>query len=115
MLSPDPKVSGPAAEWMLDNQPQHWSMLHTSLVPTIVDGGFRYNVIPSEVKATFDVRLHPDEDQNTFLDTVRKVIDDPERRSALVPRSLPPGRRIATRHRGVHGARVADSRSTTTP
>jgi acetylornithine deacetylase/succinyl-diaminopimelate desuccinylase-like protein len=77
VLSPDPKVSGPAAEWMLENQPQHWSMLHTSLVPTIVDAGFRYNVIPSEVKATFDVRLHPDEDQNTFLDTVRKVIGDP--------------------------------------
>jgi acetylornithine deacetylase/succinyl-diaminopimelate desuccinylase-like protein len=77
VLSPDPKVSGPAAEWMLEHQPQHWSMLHTSLVPTIVDAGFRYNVIPSEVKATFDVRLHPDEDQSTFLDTIRKVINDP--------------------------------------
>jgi acetylornithine deacetylase/succinyl-diaminopimelate desuccinylase-like protein len=77
VLSPDPKVSGPAAEWMLENQPQHWSMLHTSLVPTIIDGGFRYNVIPSEVKATLDVRLHPDEDQNTFLDKVRQVINDP--------------------------------------
>lgn len=77
VLSPDPKVSGPAAEWMLDNEPQHWSMLHTSLVPTIVGGGYRYNVIPSETKATIDVRLHPDEDQSTFLDTVRKVVNDP--------------------------------------
>ena len=42
----------PAADWLLDNQPTHWSMLHTSLVPTIVDAGFRYNVIPSEAKAT---------------------------------------------------------------
>ena len=74
VLSPDPKVSGPAAEWLLENQPSHWSMLHTSLVPTIVDAGFRYNVIPSEVKAIFDVRLHPDENQDTFLDEVRKVI-----------------------------------------
>ena len=76
VLSPDPKVSGPAAEWLLENQPSHWSMLHTSLVPTIVDAGFRYNVIPSEVKAIFDVRLHPDENQDTFLDEVRKVIGD---------------------------------------
>lgn len=74
VLSPDPKVSGPAAVWLLENQPSHWSMLHTSLVPTIVDAGFRYNVIPSEVKAIFDVRLHPDENQDTFLDEVRKVI-----------------------------------------
>ena len=78
VLNPDPKVSGPAAEWMLEHEPQHWSMLHTSLVPTIVGGGYRYNVIPSESKATIDVRLHPDEDQNAFLDTVRKVINDPE-------------------------------------
>ena len=77
VLSPDPKVSKPAADWLLDNQPQHWSMLHTSLVPTIIDAGFRYNVIPSEAKATVDVRLHPDEDQATFLDTVRRVINDP--------------------------------------
>ncbi len=77
VLNPDPKISKAAADWMLDNQPNHWSMLHTSLVPTIVGGGFRYNVIPSEAKATIDVRLHPDEDQSAFLDQVRKVINDP--------------------------------------
>ena len=78
LLNPDPKVHGPAADWMLVNEPQHWSMTHTSLVPTIMSTGFRYNVIPSEAKATFDVRLHPDEDQDTFLDMVRKVINDPK-------------------------------------
>lgn len=77
VLSPDPKVSGPAAKWMLDSEPAHWSMLHTSLVPTILTAGYRYNVIPSEAKATIDVRLHPDEDQATFLDQIRAVINDP--------------------------------------
>ena len=77
VLNPDPKTSKAAADWLLENQPNHWSMLHTSLVPTIVGGGFRYNVIPSEAKATIDVRLHPDEDQSAFLDEVRKVINDP--------------------------------------
>jgi acetylornithine deacetylase/succinyl-diaminopimelate desuccinylase-like protein len=77
VLNPDPKVSGPAAAWMLENEPQHWSMLHTSLVPTVVEGGYRYNVIPSEAKAIVDVRLHPEEDQKTFLDRVRAVVDDP--------------------------------------
>jgi acetylornithine deacetylase/succinyl-diaminopimelate desuccinylase-like protein len=78
LLNPDPKVHGPAEDWMLVNEPQHWSMTHTSLVPTIMATGFRYNVIPSEAKATFDVRLHPDEDQEKFLDLVRKVINDPK-------------------------------------
>jgi acetylornithine deacetylase/succinyl-diaminopimelate desuccinylase-like protein len=77
VLSPDPKVSSPAAEWMLMNEPEHWSMLHTSVVPTILTAGYRYNVIPSEAKATLDVRLHPDEDQSKFLDQIRAVINDP--------------------------------------
>jgi acetylornithine deacetylase/succinyl-diaminopimelate desuccinylase-like protein len=76
-INPDPAVHRPAANWLLQNEPQHWSMLHTSLVPTILEGGYRYNVIPSEAKATIDVRLHPDEDQATFLDGIRKVINDP--------------------------------------
>src|SRR5581483_10845941 len=46
-------------------------------VPTILTAGYRYNVIPSEAKATLDVRLHPDEDQSKFLDQLRAVIDDP--------------------------------------
>jgi acetylornithine deacetylase/succinyl-diaminopimelate desuccinylase-like protein len=77
VLSPDPKVSRPAADWMLENEPEHWSMLHTSVVPTILTAGYRYNVIPSEAKATLDVRLHPDEDQSKFLDQLRAVINDP--------------------------------------
>ncbi len=77
VLNPDPRVSGPAADWMLVNEPEHWSMLHTSVVPTILTAGYRYNVIPSEAKATLDVRLHPDEDQSKFLDQLRAVIDDP--------------------------------------
>jgi acetylornithine deacetylase/succinyl-diaminopimelate desuccinylase-like protein len=77
VLNPDVKVNGPAAEWLLENEPQHWSMLHTSLVPTIVGGGYRYNVIPSEATATLDVRLHPDEDQTAFLETIKKVVNDP--------------------------------------
>ena len=77
LISPDPKVSKPAADWMLENEPEHWSMTHTSLVPTILAAGYRYNVIPSEAKATLDVRLHPDEDQSKFLDQIRAVINDP--------------------------------------
>jgi acetylornithine deacetylase/succinyl-diaminopimelate desuccinylase-like protein len=77
VLNPDSRVSKPAADWMLENEPEHWSMLHTSVVPTILTAGYRYNVIPSEAKATLDVRLHPDEDQAAFLDQIRAVINDP--------------------------------------
>lgn len=77
ILSLDPKVARAADDWLAVNEPAHWSMLHTSLTPTMISGGFRYNVIPSEAKVTLDVRLHPDEDQSKFLDEVRKVLADP--------------------------------------
>jgi len=96
-----PKSPRPAADWMLENEPEHWSMLHTSVVPTILTAGYRYNVIPSEAKATLDVRLHPDEDQTKFLDQLRAVINDSERRGPLGARPLPSGRRLAPQHRAL--------------
>ena len=77
LLSPDPKVSGPATDYMRKNEPRHWSMLRTSLSPTIIGGGYRTNVIPSEGTATIDTRLAPDEDPAKFLELVRQVVNDP--------------------------------------
>src|ERR1700730_11581716 len=54
------------------------SMLRTSIVPTIIKGGFRVNVIPAEAEATLDVRALPDENVDELMATLRKAIDDPE-------------------------------------
>jgi acetylornithine deacetylase/succinyl-diaminopimelate desuccinylase-like protein len=78
LLSPDPKISKPADDYMRKNEPRHWSMLRTSLSPTIITGGYRTNVIPSEGTATIDTRLAPDEDANTFLELVRQAVNDPQ-------------------------------------
>ncbi len=77
LLSPDPKVSGEADAYMRKNEPRHWSMLRTSLSPTIIQGGYRTNVIPSEATATIDTRLAPDEDPAKFLELVKQVVNDP--------------------------------------
>jgi acetylornithine deacetylase/succinyl-diaminopimelate desuccinylase-like protein len=65
-------------------------MLRTSVSPNIIQGGYRFNVIPSEAKATLDVRMHPDEDQDWFLQEVRRVINDPAVEAAFTVRSLRP-------------------------
>jgi len=78
LLSPDPKVSGPADAYMRKNEPRHWSMLRTSLSPTMITGGYRTNVIPSEGTATIDTRLAPDEDPAKFLELVKQAVDDPQ-------------------------------------
>ena len=53
-------------------------MLRTSLSPTMITGGYRNNVIPSEGTATIDMRLAPDEDPAKFLELVKQVVNDPK-------------------------------------
>jgi acetylornithine deacetylase/succinyl-diaminopimelate desuccinylase-like protein len=91
ILSNDPNVSGPADDWLLDNEPRHASMIRSSISPTLVNAGYRINVIPSEVRATLDVRLHPDENAEEFLAALRSVIDDPAVEVAFAPRDQRPG------------------------
>jgi acetylornithine deacetylase/succinyl-diaminopimelate desuccinylase-like protein len=77
ILSLDPKVSRPADDYLTREEPRHASMLRTSLSPNIIQAGYRVNVIPSEAKATIDVRLMPDDDPDKVLAEVKKVINDP--------------------------------------
>ena len=65
------------------------SMLRTSITPTIIQGGFRNNVIPAEAEATFDIRALPDENINDFLAELRRVIDDPAVEVIPLPRYRP--------------------------
>ena len=77
VLSNDPAKSGAAADWLYENEPRHASMIRTSISPTMINAGYRINVIPSEVKATLDVRTAPGENPQEFLAALRTVINDP--------------------------------------
>jgi len=58
-------------------EPQHYSLLRTSVVPTMMSAGFRRNVIPSEAEATFDIRGLPDEEPEAFYREIAGIINDP--------------------------------------
>jgi len=77
VLSPDPKIARAADDWLFENEPRHSSMLRTSVSPNIFEGGYRSNVIPSEAKATLDVRMVPDEDKAAFIAQLTRVVNDP--------------------------------------
>jgi acetylornithine deacetylase/succinyl-diaminopimelate desuccinylase-like protein len=77
VLTGDPKAAAAADAWLREHEPRHASMLRTSVSPNIIQGGYRNNVIPSEARATLDVRMMPDEDPDRFLAQIRKVINDP--------------------------------------
>jgi acetylornithine deacetylase/succinyl-diaminopimelate desuccinylase-like protein len=73
----DPKKAAAAREYLAQNEPGHYSMLHTSISPNIINAGFQINVIPSSAEATLDVRALPDENMPAFFELMRKVINDP--------------------------------------
>lgn len=53
------------------------SILRTSISPTIIEGGFRPNVIPAEAVATLDIRALPEEDTLWLKAEIERVVDDP--------------------------------------
>lgn len=77
VLGTDAAASAAAHDAFQKNEPRYASMLHTSISPTIINGGYRSNVIPSEAKATLDVRMMPEEDPAAFLAAVSRVINNP--------------------------------------
>jgi len=72
----DPQRSAAAQRYLAEYEPMHYSMLRTSVVPTMLKAGIGPNVIPSEAEATIDIRALPDEDIAQFLAEMTKVIGD---------------------------------------
>jgi acetylornithine deacetylase/succinyl-diaminopimelate desuccinylase-like protein len=71
-------VEDPAVQQKLHQaEPAYYSMLCTSLVPTIIKGGFRSNVIPAEAEARFDVRALPDENMPALKAELARLFNDP--------------------------------------
>ena len=73
----NPEKAAAVKEYFAEHDPVSLSMLHTSISPNIIKGGYQVNVIPSEAEATLDIRALPDEDISKFYDMMRKVINDP--------------------------------------
>jgi acetylornithine deacetylase/succinyl-diaminopimelate desuccinylase-like protein len=77
VLVPGGAAAAAADNYFLQREPRQASMLRTSVTPTILNGGYRFNVIPSEAKATIDVRMVPEENPGAFIEAAKKVINDP--------------------------------------
>ncbi len=70
----DPKVQ----EELKHRKPQYYSMVRTSVVPTMLKAGYKSNVIPPTAEATLDIRALPDEDLPKFREALAAVINDPQ-------------------------------------
>jgi len=85
----DPKTADGAQKYLREHMPGEYSMLRTSVVPTILKAGVGANVIPSEAEATLDIRALPDENVKAFYAEMAKVIDDTAVRIEPLPATRP--------------------------
>src|SRR5213595_403655 len=86
----DPQSAKPVQHYFAENEPAVYSMLRTSVVPTMLKAGVGANVIPSEAEATLDIRALPGEDIDKFYGEMAKVIGDPAVKIVPLPQSRPP-------------------------
>jgi len=82
----NPEESAAIQQHFLETFPYHYSISRTSVAPTVIDAGFRKNVIPSEASAILDIRMLPDENVDQFYAKLAEVIDDP--RVEIVPEHI---------------------------
>ena len=85
----DSKAAPEAQKFLRERSPGEYSMLRTSVVPTMLKAGVGANVIPSEAEATLDIRAAPGEDLDEFFAGMAKVIADPAVRIERLPQSRP--------------------------
>jgi acetylornithine deacetylase/succinyl-diaminopimelate desuccinylase-like protein len=76
--NPDAKPAAvDSAADVLSRDPLYNAILRTGAALTILNGGFRGNVIPSEGKATFNVRTLPGEDITAIVAEMNRVGGEP--------------------------------------
>jgi acetylornithine deacetylase/succinyl-diaminopimelate desuccinylase-like protein len=85
----DPMTAADAQKMLREQSPGEYSMLRTSIVPTMLKAGVGANVIPSEAEATLDIRLLPDENIDAFFADLAKVIGDPAVKIERIPQTRP--------------------------
>jgi acetylornithine deacetylase/succinyl-diaminopimelate desuccinylase-like protein len=86
----NPQTAEEAQRYLREHEQQAYSMLRTSVVPTMLKAGVGANVIPSEAEATLDIRALPDENIASFYAEMAKIIDDPEVAIVPLPATRPP-------------------------
>ena len=91
----DPQKSAAIQNYFAEKDLGKYSILRTSISPTMLNAGFRENVIPSQAEAMLDIRALPDEDMTKFFAEMARVIGDPSVKivpSAPGRPSAPPSR-----------------------
>jgi len=64
------------ARSVIEKEPEGYAMMHNTIVPTIIEGGIKENVIPTIAKAIVNTRILSGENSKTVEEYIRKTIGD---------------------------------------
>jgi acetylornithine deacetylase/succinyl-diaminopimelate desuccinylase-like protein len=70
-------LEDPAFRKSLEDDPALNAILRNTISITVLQGAPQTNIIPTVAEARVDIRLLPGEDPAAFLETIRKVIEEP--------------------------------------
>jgi carboxypeptidase PM20D1 len=64
------------AKQIMSSRPEGYAMIHTTIVPVMLESGVKENIIPANAKAIINSRLLPGETAQTVEDYMRYAIHD---------------------------------------
>src|ERR1039458_1174905 len=88
----DPKRAPGIERYFYLYEPANFAVMRSTITPTSLKAGYRFNVVSSEAEATLDVRILPDENLPALIEKLKSVIRDANIEIAGPP---PGGRPVA--------------------
>lgn len=76
VVSGDPARAA-RADSIVSKDPLLHSLIRNTIAPTIINGGFRNNVIPGSVQATVNLRMIPGSDPAALVEQLKRIADEP--------------------------------------
>ena len=75
------------ADSVVSRDPLYHSLIRNTIAPTIINGGFRNNVIPGSAQATVNLRLIPGSDAAALVAELKRIVADSSIEFALGART----------------------------
>ena len=76
----------PLVEWQMAQAPRTDAIMRTTTAPTMFQGGVKENQLPTSARAVVNFRILPGDTVDSVLEHVRKTIDDPQVKVAVLGR-----------------------------
>lgn len=74
-----------AIRYLSEASPMWNSMMRDTIAPTIMQAGFRGNVIPSDAHAVLNIRLVPGDTIDVLVNDLKKLVNDPQVKFEIAP------------------------------